>query len=49
MLGYCMLCGLLKPIRPGRSTTFERRVDYYPVQHDGPDDKPCDGHKKAIK
>lgn len=54
MLGYCMECKKLTPIRQVRSR-WGAQMDYFPLPHDEPrvsDDAPpkrCDGHERAIR
>lgn len=50
-MGYCKVCGKLVSTRPGErqapNTNFTSQW-WYPVSHDGPDGKPCDGDKARI-
>ena len=52
-MGYCKRCDRFiaitakaPPVKPGE--TPKREPSWYPVPHDGPDGKLCDGHETAL-
>lgn len=48
MLGYCVVCEKLVPIRrAGRGWDYQ--IKYFPHEHDRPTGGRCDGTKREIK
>lgn len=48
-LGYCKVCKRLLPITAREyKHPDSRERNWYPVEHDGDDGKPCHGDKKAL-
>jgi hypothetical protein len=48
MLGYCLVCEKLVPIRPGPFRWGSRERYWLPVAHEKPDGGNCPGDKKGI-
>lgn len=51
-MGRCTSCDKLVTIVPKGlrfPETDSKQRHWHPVEHDRPDGKPCDGHKKAIE
>lgn len=48
-LGYCKVCDRLLAITQGPfKFPGSRERAWYPVDHDGPDGRPCPGRKRGI-
>lgn len=48
VLAYCLACDKLVPVRPGEYKLGSRERRYYPLEHDAPDGKRCEGTKRGI-
>ncbi len=48
VLGYCRVCDRLVPLKQGKHKGEGRERWWWPVEHDTPEGKPCEGVKRGI-